>query len=124
MVVGVAQYCTVFLATTQYSLGHQKRNTTEQSDQAKTIYAGQLLYIICVGLTRCSTSFFLSGLSREKTQRLTGICLAVVSAAWTVASVVVIAVSGDISAPWTATKPPVSVDLSLSQAQLLTLCSS
>jgi hypothetical protein len=71
----------------------------------KVWYVSELLYVLCVGLTRISTSLFLGGLSRAKSQNITGWTFAGLSAAWTIACVFAIAIPVDIARPWETPEP-------------------
>lgn len=68
-------------------------------------YSSELLYVLCVGTTRISSSLFLGGLSRGTLQNATGWIFAGLSTAWTIAGIIVIAIRGDLSAPWETQEP-------------------
>lgn len=103
------QCTTNFVATGQYGFGkdgmYKEPAKANASSLLKVWYASELLYVLSVGLTRISTALFLGGLSRAHSQKLTGWCLAAVAGAWSIASVVTIAVRGDISQPWATPGP-------------------
>lgn len=68
--------------------------------EAKALYVGQILYIFSMGLSRCSTAFFLRNLSTAKRHGYAGFAMAGSAMSWAIASIVTIAVRGDLSAPW------------------------
>lgn len=72
----------------------------------QAIYASDILYIVSIGLSRCSTAFFLSSLTRDQRQKTIGVVIATLAATWAVASVFVVAMRGDQSAPWETLEPP------------------
>ena len=68
----------------------------------KALYASQILYLASISLTKISTSFFNARLTRDdKNIRFahawTGVC-----GAWGIASILVVAIRGDIAQPWSA----------------------
>lgn len=73
---------------------------TLQLNRKQILYASQILYIVSMGLSRCSTAFFLRSLSRAKEHNVVGLACASVAVLWAVASILAIALRGKLSAPW------------------------
>lgn len=122
-----AQCTSIFLAVSQYGFGSRGEDAiasekegslkvrqvvdTSLNGQLKTtqaLYASDILYIVSIGLSRCSTAFFLSSLTRDNRQKIIGVVIATLAATWAVASVFVVALRGDQSHPWLTLEPPVS----------------
>lgn len=105
-----AQVATVFLAIGQYGFGSttEDADVSEKIDWLKALYTSDILYIIAIGLSRCSTAFFLSSLTRDQKQRIIGVVIATLAVTWAIASVFLIAIRGDTTQPWLTLEPPVS----------------
>ena len=71
------------------------------------MYASQVLYILSMGLSRCSTTLFLHNLAQSKKHTTASIVIVALSVAWTVGSCFSIALRGNLSAPWEDVEAPV-----------------
>jgi Na+-driven multidrug efflux pump len=71
------------------------------------LYTGQILYILSMGLSRCSTTLFLHNLAQSKKHTVASIVLVALSVAWTIGSCFSIALRGNLSAPWETVEAPV-----------------
>lgn len=113
----VFAFCHVVVTFAAVNAGYGGEDKTEQSRIAKVsgycayetgigidvlqlLYAGQLLYIIAVGTSKCSTAFFIARLTRYGPQIRQAHILAAVSGFWTLASVIAVAARGSAAAPW------------------------
>ncbi|KAK2871601.1 hypothetical protein FQN49_003017 [Arthroderma sp. PD_2] len=68
-------------------------------DQA--LFIGQISYIGSTGLSRVSTAFFIGQLTRHPPRIRVARILASVAGGWTVASILLVSLRGDLSQPWT-----------------------
>ncbi|KAG5927307.1 hypothetical protein E4U42_002366 [Claviceps africana] len=66
----------------------------------KALYAGQIFYIICMGLCKTSASFFVAHMAHFGPQSRPAYALAGLSTLWTLASILVVAFRGPIGRPW------------------------
>ena len=66
----------------------------------QTLYAADILYVVSVGLSKCSAALFLGSLTSSTKQRMVGRIVAFVCACWTIGSGLVVALRGDITKPW------------------------
>lgn len=67
----------------------------------QTLYVGQIMYVLCVGCTKISTALFVSVvLARESRSVLIARASTVSCASWTVASVLVVSLRGNLEEPW------------------------
>jgi hypothetical protein len=64
------------------------------------LYASQLLYVLCMGLSRCSATLFLGNLSRARKHTSAAAVLVITDVVWTVGSCLAIALCGRLEAPW------------------------
>jgi hypothetical protein len=71
------------------------------------LYASQILYILSMGLSKCSTTLFLHNLAQSKKHKVASTVLVALSTAWTVGSCFSIALRGNLSAPWEDVEAPV-----------------
>ncbi|KAM0714980.1 hypothetical protein Q7P37_009445 [Cladosporium fusiforme] len=102
----LVQCTTIYVAIEKYGLGSgvQDRETNKDEEWMESLYASQILYIVSMGLSRCSTAFFLRSLSRAKKHEVVGSGIAGVAVLWAIASIFANALRGDLSAPWRDTK--------------------
>lgn len=75
------------------------------------LYASQVLYILSMGLSKCSTTLFLHNLAQSKKHAAASIVLVTLSVAWTIGSCFSIALRGHLSAPWEDVEAPVRQDV-------------
>lgn len=61
---------------------------------------GQISYIAATGLTRVSTAFFISQLTRHAPQIRMSYILAGVAGGWTIIFILIVAFRGDLARPW------------------------
>ncbi|KAG5976350.1 hypothetical protein E4U55_007352 [Claviceps digitariae] len=66
----------------------------------KALYAGQIFYILSMGLCRTSASFFVAHMTHFGPQSRPAYALIGLSVLWTVASMLTVAIRGDIRRPW------------------------
>lgn len=74
---------------------------SERSAVEKSLYASQILYVCSLGCTRLSTCFFTTRLSRHRSHKTLAHVWTATTLLIIVASVLVVAVRGDVSHPWT-----------------------
>ncbi len=75
-------------------------STTDISTIQKSLYASQILYIASLGLTRLSSAFFVTRLSRHEQHKLIARGWLVLCVIWTIASILVISFRGNLAHPW------------------------
>lgn len=115
-ILAIAQVTSIFLVIARYGFGEVEFDTVEHASPRswkKSLYAGELLYIFCLGVSKCATSLFLSRLSRERLQVNTGLSLAASAMVWMLGSVLAIAIREPTSNPWLTIGPNVSVPAQL-----------
>jgi hypothetical protein len=64
------------------------------------MYTSELSYVATIGLTRVATALFIANLTRHKPQVRMSYILAGISAVWLAASMLAIALRGNLSRPW------------------------
>lgn len=109
-VIAVAQSTSIFLAIVRYGFGEVEFDAPSHANSdswKQSLFAADLLYIICMGVSKIATAYFLGHLSREKRQNLIGHTLAGLAAAWTIASVLAVALRQPLSAPYLTVGPNV-----------------
>lgn len=79
-------------------IGYICRCLTHYMSQA--LFMGQLTYVGSIGLTRVSTAAFIEQLTRNLPQVRVAYILCIIAGIWTVASILVVALRGDLSQPW------------------------
>lgn len=72
-----------------------------QLNPLQAMYGSQILYLLSMGFSKCSTALFLGNLSRARVHIIAGLVSASFAAAWTVCAVLAIALHGNLVAPWT-----------------------
>lgn len=110
--MAAAQCTATFLAITRYGfgeIGFDAPTNGNPSSWKKSLFAAEILYILCLGVSRFNTAHFLGRLSRERRQRTIGRALSSLTVAWIVASVFAIALRGNLSSPWLVVGPNVSI---------------
>ena len=70
------------------------------TNDIQALFTSQITYIISIGLTRVSTAFFISNLTRHRPQLRMSYALAGASGVWILAAVLGVALRGDLSRPW------------------------
>lgn len=64
------------------------------------IYIAQIFYLLALGSIRLSSSVFNVRLTLDTGNKLIATCVVVACAMWTAASLLVVALRGDLSEPW------------------------
>jgi hypothetical protein len=67
---------------------------------SQMLYASQLLYVLSVGLSKCSATLFLGNLSRNKKHTTAASALTTASIAWMIGSCLAVALRGPLATPW------------------------
>jgi hypothetical protein len=99
----VAQCTTTFLAIARYGFGEIEFDAVAHANLSswkRSLYIGEMLYILCIGVSKTATAIFLGRLSQERKQNITGLTLAGSSLAWMLGSVLAVGIRGNLSEPW------------------------
>ncbi|KAG6010785.1 hypothetical protein E4U21_004173 [Claviceps maximensis] len=101
VVSGIA-HIIVSCVAIRHGYGHSRAETSlpDLTRAKKALYAGQFFYILSMGLSKTSASFFIAHMTHYGPQSRPAYALAGLSVLWTLASILAVAIRGNMKRPW------------------------
>ncbi|KAB8339049.1 hypothetical protein FH972_021985 [Carpinus fangiana] len=99
--VALAMTIAIFIAVNQgFGRKTSLLSQDEQSHISKSLYAGQILYITAMCLSKISTALLIARLTRVRRHVLATQAVSAFTAAWGIATILAVSLRCDLSAPW------------------------